>query len=150
MNTAIHLTEFFQEVRGPSEYDCVAIDFRTPDIEFSIEYAETRDGRFFTVTFDEAATELACGERLSTLAARQNFMLADDGADYVVLQTVESSPSNLISQMKDIADALEADRFAVVSVDLRTVERGGLLEEVAARLVRVGLLDRRSTSYRRV
>ena len=150
MNTAIHLTEFYQEILCPSEYDCVSIDFRTDDIELGIELAETRDGRFFTVSFDEAATELACGNRLQTLASRPNFMLADDGPDYVVLQTVESEPDNLISQTKEIADALDADRFAVFNVQLGELERGNLLEQVTARLVRAGLLDRRSVSYKRV
>lgn len=150
MNTAIHLTEFYQEVLGPSEHDAVALDFRTPTLEFTVEFADTRDGRFFTVTFDEAATELACGERLKTLAARPTLMLADHGPDHVVLQTVETEPDHLIDQTKGIADALEADRFAVTSVDLQTIDDGDLLEQVAARLVRAGLLDRRSTSYKRV
>lgn len=150
MSTAIHLTEFYQEVLGPSEFDCVALDFRTPDFEFTVEFAETSEGRFFSVCdYDESATDIAITERLKVLASNTRLMLVDDGANYVELQTAKQQPRPLVDQTLSIAETLDADRFAVVNVDLQTIERGDLLDRAAARLVRVGLLDRRSTSYRR-
>ena len=151
MNTAIHLTEFYQEVLGPSEFDCVSVDFRTPDFEFTIEFSETREGRFFNVcNYDESAVDIAITERLKVLASNTRLMLIDDGSNYVELQTAIQQPRDLVDQTLLIAEAIDADRFAVVNVQLRTLDSGGLLEQVAGRLVRAGLLDRRSVSYQRV
>ena len=135
MQTAIHLTELYAAVLSDeTDHDCVALDFRTPEMEFTIEFAARSNGRFFNVCkYDETGTGVAITERLKVLASNRSFMLTDDGPSFVVLQTAESAPDQLVDQTEAIIEALDAHRFACVAVEEKTVE-GDILSELQDRL----------------
>lgn len=151
MQTSIHLTELYDEVLGPSKADAVALDFRSPELAFTLEFAVRGDRRLWTIEgFDGAAIGIAVGPRLRHLASSPWLMLVEAGTDRYVLQTAETDPDRLVDQTDQIAKALDTHRLAVVDVQLQDTVRGKVLDRLRGHLVSVGLLDRLDRPFKRV
>jgi hypothetical protein len=151
MQTPIHLREFYDEVLGPSNADAVALDFRSPELAFTLELSVRGDRRVWTIHgFDGAAIGIAVGSRLRNLASSPTLMLVEKGPDRYVLETAAAEPDRLVEQTNQIAEALDTDRLAVVDVRLEDSGLGDLLDRVRGHLVSSGLIDRLDRPFKRV
>jgi len=151
MQTHIHLREFYDEVLGPSNADAVALDFRSDELAFTLEFAVRGDRRVWTLDgFDGAAIGIAVGSRLQTLASSPRLMLVEQSPDRYVLETAATEPDQLVEQTNQIAEALDTDRLAVVDVRLEDDGLGDVVDRLRGRLVSLGLLDRQTRPFQRV
>jgi hypothetical protein len=151
MQTPIHLREFYDEVLGPSNADAVALDFRSDELAFTLEFSVRADRRVWTIDgFDGAAVGIAVGPRLRHLASAPTLMLVEKGPDRYVLQTAETNPDRLVDQTNQICEALDTHRLAVVDVRLQDSGVGDFVDRVRGHLVSVGVLDRLDRPFNRV
>jgi len=138
------LEELYAEVLGPNEIDDVLVKFDDGDgTSFDVEFVDFEDLRGFNV-----AGPLPAHTEGVELAQAVDLTAVDAGDAYVLFETDVDDPTVAVSQLGEIAAAMDTSRADIQRAKRRQIETGFWNELAGKVMDRLGVGPRSSSDRR--